>query len=77
MQNITNLTLSRRRPPCSANQWTGFYMVTASVLKGLKDKVINLKDIIIKNLQDENKRLKPKVNVLEKKLLIWKSKTII
>ena len=77
MQNITNLTLSRRRPSCSANQWTGFYMVTASVLKGLKDKVINLKDIIIKNLQDENKRLKPKVNVLEKKLLIWKSKTII
>ena len=62
---------------CSSNQWTGFYMITASVLKGLKDKVINLKDIIIKNLQDENKRLKPKVNVLEKKLLIWKSKTII
>ena len=21
---------------CSANQWTGFYMITASILKGLK-----------------------------------------
>ena len=31
----------------------------------LKDEVINLKDIIVKNLQDENKRLKTKVNVLE------------
>ena len=40
------LTLSRRRPDryhietspliYSANQWTGFYMITASVLKGLK-----------------------------------------
>ena len=38
------LTLSRRRhyhietSPliCSANQWTGFYMITASVLKGLR-----------------------------------------
>ena len=31
------LTLSRRRPICSANQWTGFYMITASVMKGLKN----------------------------------------
>ena len=39
----TNLTLSWRRPIlyrkyieiCSANQWTGFYMITASVMKGL------------------------------------------
>ena len=31
----------------------------------LKNEVINLKDIIVKNLQDENKRLKTKVNVLE------------
>ena len=22
---------------CSANQWTGFYMMTASVMKGLKN----------------------------------------
>ena len=35
----------------------------------LKDEVINLKDIIIKNLQDENKRFKTKVNVLENKLI--------
>ena len=24
---------------CGANQWTGFYMVTASALKGLKKKI--------------------------------------
>ena len=35
----------------------------------LKDKVINLKDIIIKNLQDENKCLKAKRNVLENKII--------
>ena len=41
---IFSLTLSWRRPlsyrnqsiVCSANQWTGFYMITASVMKGLK-----------------------------------------
>ena len=35
----------------------------------LKDEVINLKDIIIKNLQDESKRLKTKVNVLENNII--------
>ena len=35
----------------------------------LKDEVINLKDIIVKNLQDENKRLKTKVNVLENTII--------
>ena len=35
----------------------------------LKDEVINLNDIIIKNLRDENKRLKNKVNVLENKII--------
>ena len=35
----------------------------------LKYEVINLKDIIIKSLQDENKRLKTKVNVLENKII--------
>ena len=34
----------------------------------LKDEVINLKDIIIKNLQDENKCLKTKVNTEENKI---------
>ena len=24
---------------CRANQWTGFYMITASALKGLKHKI--------------------------------------
>ena len=38
-------------------------------ITNLKDEVINLKDIIIKNLQDENKHLKTKVNVLENKII--------
>ena len=38
-------------------------------ITNLKDEVINLKDIIIKNSQDENKRLKTKVNVLENKII--------
>ena len=38
-------------------------------ITNLKDEVINLKDIIIKNLQDENKRLKTKENVLENKII--------
>ena len=38
-------------------------------ITNLKDKVIKLKDIIIKNLQDENKCLKTKVNVLENKII--------
>ena len=38
-------------------------------ITNLKDEVINLKDIIIKNLQDENKHLKIKVNVLENKII--------
>ena len=43
----------------------------------LKDKAINLKDIIIKNIQDESKRLTTKGNVSENKILIWKSKIIM
>ena len=38
-------------------------------ITNLKDEVINLKDIIIKNLQDENKRLKTKANALENKII--------
>ena len=38
-------------------------------ITNLKDEVINLKDITIKNLQDENKHLKTKVNVLENKIV--------
>ena len=34
-----------------------------------KKEVINLKDIIIKNLHDENKRFKTKVNILENKII--------
>ena len=39
------------------------------IITNLKDKVINLKNIIIENLQDENKPLKAKVNVLENKII--------
>ena len=38
-------------------------------ITNLKDEVINLKDIIIKNLHDENKSLKAKVNVLENNII--------
>ena len=30
---------------CSANQWTGFYMVTASVMKGLKYSILCMENI--------------------------------
>ena len=39
----------------------------------LKDKIINLKDIVIKNLQDENARLKKKCKKLENRVTILKS----
>ena len=38
-------------------------------ITNLKGEVINLKDAIIKSLQDENKRLKTKVHVLENKII--------
>ena len=38
-------------------------------ITNLKDEVINLKDAITKSLQDENKCLKTKVNVLENKII--------
>ena len=34
-------------------------------INGLKDKIINLKDMVIKYLQDENARLKEKCEKLE------------
>ena len=36
---------------------------------GLDIELLNLKDVIIKNLQTENERLRKKVNVLENKIL--------
>ena len=36
---------------------------------GLDNELLNLKDVIIKNLQAENQRLRKKVNVLENKIL--------
>ena len=38
-------------------------------ITNLKDEVINLQDIITKNLQDQNKRLKTKINVSENKII--------
>ena len=35
------------RTSCSANQWTGFYMITASVMKGLTDE-LSLLDLMIR-----------------------------
>ena len=46
-------------------------------ITNLKDKAINLKDIIIKNIRDESKRLTTKGNVSENKILIWISKIIM
>ena len=49
-------------------------------INSLKDEIINLKDIVIKNLQDENARLKEKskqfenrVAILESNIMIWLS----
>ena len=40
---------------------------------GLDNELLNLKDVIIKNLQVENERLRKKVNVLENKILTLES----
>ena len=40
---------------------------------GLDSGLLNLKDVIIKNLQVENERLRKKVNVLKNKILTLKS----
>ena len=41
----------------------------------LKDKVLNLKDIVINNLQEDNARLYAKCNYLEKKGCLIRNKT--
>ena len=45
----------------------------ASRFDGLDNELLNLKDVIIKNLQVENERLRKKVNVLENKILTLES----
>ena len=45
----------------------------ASRFNGLDNELLNLKDVILKNLQVENKRLRKKVNVLERKILTLES----
>ena len=42
-------------------------------INGLKDKIINLKDMVIKYLQDENARLKEKCEKLENWVAILES----
>ena len=39
-------------------------------INNLKDEIINLKDIVINNLQDENARLKEKCKKLENRVAI-------
>ena len=55
------LTLSGRRPlsyrnHCGANQWTGFYMITASVMKGLMDDPVPLLSISPYSIQMRGNR---------------------
>ena len=45
----------------------------ASRFNGLDNELLNLKDVILKNLQVENKLLRKKVNVLERKILTLES----
>ena len=52
---------------CSANQWTGFYMITASVMKELRRVLQNTFLIsIIKKQQEEDKKSKRKENICGK-----------
>ena len=51
--------------------------IEQSIIKSiseLKDKVLNLKDIVIKNLQEDNTRLQAKSNYLEKKVVSLEAK---
>ena len=45
----------------------------ASRFDGLDNDLLNLNDVIIKNLQVENERIRKWVNVLENKILILES----
>ena len=42
-------------------------------INSLKDEIVNLKDIVIKNLQEENARLKVKFEKLENRVAILES----
>ena len=48
---------------CSANQWTGFYMITASVMKGLKHlaKIVSQKIVGMKGLKHLAKIVSQKI----------------
>ena len=41
----------------------------------IKDEIINLKEVIIKNLQNENKRLNDAVNQLQEKIVSFEFKS--
>ena len=56
-------------PPDLLSALSGVEFNLMQSITNLKVEVINLKDVMIKNLQDENKRLKTKVNVLENKII--------
>ena len=70
--------------PSQANANTTQFSETSTLIINLKKKMtsrfdgldielLNLKDVIIKNLQVENERLRKKVNVLENKILTLES----
>ena len=44
---------------------------------GIKDEIINLKEVIIKDLQNENKRLNDVVNQMQEKIISLESKSKI
>ena len=65
--------------PSQTNATTSQFSETATLIINLEKKMtsrfdgldielLNLKDVIIKNLQVENKRLRKKVNVIENKV---------
>ena len=70
--------------PSQTNATTSQFSETATLIINLEKKMtsrfdgldielLNLKDVIIKNLQVENERLRKKVNVLENKVLTLES----
>ena len=70
--------------PSQTNATTSKFCETATLIINLEKKMtsrfdvvdielLNLKDVIIKNLRVENERLRKKVNVLENKVLTFES----
>ena len=80
--SVSNYTIANT--PSQTNANTTPFSETATLIinlekkmtsrfDGLDNELLNLKDVIIKNLQVENERLRKKVNVLENKILTLES----